>query len=414
MLVENEILTVSQFQALLNQTLEFAYGSIVIEGEVASFKVNQGKWVFFDLKDEECTVGCFMTVYNLKVALEDGMLVRVVATPNLTKWGKFSLTVKEVELSGEGAVKRAFELLKAQFEREGLFADSRKRTLPRYPRRVALITSRQAAAFNDFMTIINDRWGGLTIDQAQVQVQGLEAPSQIVRAIEYFNSRHEDYDVLVLIRGGGSAEDLQAFNHEDVVRAVYGSKVVSVVGIGHEDDISLAELVADMRAATPTDAARKLVPDKNEIFAALVAWQRGCYGRILELLARVETRIERVNQYFSRLYHGLQINFNRLLEQNYYAMRQQVTERSARIEVLEQILANLNPKAILARGYSLATIDGKIVTTSAQIKSTSLVVLQLHHGKVRLVRAKEGKNVSVRSKKTASRQLGQDQTRFGF
>lgn len=110
--MENEILSVSQFQALLNQTLEFAYPSVVIEGEVASFKVNQGKWVFFDLKDENCTISCFMTVYNLKLPLEDGMLIRVIATPNLTKWGKFSLTVKDIELSGEGAVKKPLSNLR--------------------------------------------------------------------------------------------------------------------------------------------------------------------------------------------------------------------------------------------------------------------------------------------------------------
>jgi exodeoxyribonuclease VII large subunit len=158
--MKNEAVSVSQFHALVNQTLEFAYGEIVVEGEVASYKVNQGKWVFFDLKDDTNVVGCFIPIFQLKTTIEDGMLVRVTATPQLTKWGKFSLTVRAVELAGEGSVKRAFELLKAQFQKEGLFTEERKRQLPKYPEKIALITSKQAAAYNDFITILNDRLRG--------------------------------------------------------------------------------------------------------------------------------------------------------------------------------------------------------------------------------------------------------------
>ncbi|MCX6806271.1 MAG: exodeoxyribonuclease VII large subunit [Patescibacteria group bacterium] len=228
----NESITVSEFNSLLNQSLNFAYPEVVVEGDVSSYKINQSKWVFFDLKDEESVVGCFMTVYQLKSEIEDGMVVRVKATPQLTKWGKFSLTVKEVELAGEGSVKRAFELLKAKFEKEGLFLPERKRQLPEMPEKVLLITSKQAAAFNDFVSIIDDRWGGLEIDHIQVQVQGAVAAEQIVDAIEYANSCSEKYEVLVIIRGGGSSEDLQAFNNEELVRAVYGSSIPTIVGIG--------------------------------------------------------------------------------------------------------------------------------------------------------------------------------------
>ena len=136
----NDAITVSEFNSLLNQTLTFAYPEVVVEGEVSSFKINQGKWIFFDLKDEHNLVGCFMTIYQLKTELEDGMLIRVKATPQLTKWGKFSLTVKEVELAGEGSVKRAFEMLKSKFEKEGLFLEDRMRELPLYPQLVGFVT----------------------------------------------------------------------------------------------------------------------------------------------------------------------------------------------------------------------------------------------------------------------------------
>ncbi len=396
--MENEILSVSQFQALLNQTLEFAYPSVVIEGEVASFKVNQGKWVFFDLKDENCTISCFMTVYNLKLPLEDGMLIRVIATPNLTKWGKFSLTVKDIELSGEGAVKKAFEQLKARFEKEGLFALERKRALPDYPHRIALITSKQAAAFNDFITILNDRWSGLAVDQAQVQVQGIEAPKQVVRAINYFNQNSSDYDVLIVIRGGGSAEDLQAFNHEDVVRAIYGSKIITLVAIGHEDDVSLAELAADLRAATPTDAARRLVPDKRQVITSLAHQQQALYQSLSGIITKAEAKIERVNHGFSQLYHALSSKLQQLISQNYHNIDQLIRLQTQKVSSISRLLVSLDPKAILARGYSIATVNGRVVTKPEQIKSESHVMLQLHQGTVELRRTKGGRNVRASSK----------------
>src|SRR5674476_1567979 len=176
-------LSVSDFIAVTNQTLEYAYPSVEIEGEVASFKVSQGKFIFFDLKDSGGSVGCFMTVWQLRVPIEDGMKVIVTATPKLTQWGKFSLTVKAVRPSGEGALKKSFEILKSKLDKEGLFALERKRPLPAVPSHIAVISSTQAAGYADFIKILNDRWGGVLIDVANVQVQGTSAPDQIIRAI---------------------------------------------------------------------------------------------------------------------------------------------------------------------------------------------------------------------------------------
>ncbi len=380
--MENEVLSVSELNAFVNQTLQFAYPLVVVEGEVSSYKVNQGKWVFFDLKDEESTISCFMPIFHLKVALQDGMKIRASSTPNLTKWGKFSLTVKAVELAGEGSVKKAFDLLKAKFEAEGLFDPSRKRVLPQFAQRIALITSKQAAAYNDFMTIANDRWAGLEITQAQVQVQGVDAPRQVVKAIEYFNTRAVDYDLLVIIRGGGSAEDLQAFSHEDVVRAVYGAKLPTVVGIGHEDDISLAELVADVRAATPTDAARRITADKAEVAQQLNNTAERMARSVLAGIERRDRVIERVNQSFSRLYHGLGERVERNSTRMQYRIEELVRRASQQVAAQARTLASLDPRAILSRGYSIATVDGKSVKSAAQITADSLVMLQLHQGNV--------------------------------
>lgn len=327
--------SVSDFIAITNQTLEYSYPSVEVEGEVASFKVNQGKFIFFDIKDAGGSIGCFMTVWQLRVPIEDGMKVIVTATPKLTQWGKFSLTVKAVRPSGEGALKKSFELLKAKLGAEGLFSLDRKRVLPTIPRHVAVISSTQAAGYADFIKILNDRWGGLRVDVGHVQVQGSGAPDQIIRALNYFNSRDELPEVIIIIRGGGSADDLSAFNDEQLVRAIAASRVPTLVGVGHEIDESLADLAADVRAATPSNAAQILVPDKNEII-------RATNYQVRSLLPRVESAINQqvinVRLTLSDILTRTEDVINRHLEQ---------------LHGVRSILAQLSPHTVLARGYAL-------------------------------------------------------------
>ncbi len=380
--MENEVLSVSELNAFINQTLQFAYPLVVVEGEISSYKVNQGKWVFFDLKDDESTISCFMPIYQLKVALQDGMMIRAVSSPNLTKWGKFSLTVRAVELAGEGSAKKAFELLRAKFEAEGLFASERKRQVPAYPHRVGLITSRQAAAFNDFVTILNDRWSGVRVNQAQVQVQGMDAPAQIVRAIEYFNNHSDDYDVLVVVRGGGSAEDLQAFNAENVVRAIYGSKIPTVVGIGHEDDVSLAELAADVRAATPTDAARRITADKHDIRGVIDFRVDKSYQAIINQIRESKRTIEEMKNSFSQLTEKTTHRLDEALRRITLGVEKNIQYAKQLIEANARSIASLDPRAILGRGYSIATVNGRVLKRSQDVEVNQAIVLQLHQGKL--------------------------------
>ncbi|HRF28769.1 MAG TPA: exodeoxyribonuclease VII large subunit [Candidatus Saccharibacteria bacterium] len=333
-------LSVSDFVALTNQTLEYAYPSVEVEGEVASFKVNQQKFVFFDLKDDNSSVGCFMTIWQLRQPIEDGMRVIVTATPKLTNWGKFSLTVRAIRPSGEGSLKKSFELLKAKLEKEGLFALERKRALPPLPKRIAVVSSTQAAGYADFIKILNDRFGGLHIEVAHVQVQGEVAADQMIRAIKHFNTQEELADVLVLIRGGGSADDLSSFNDELLVREVAASRIPVLTGIGHETDESLVDLAADVRGATPSNAAQILVPDKREIVQQVSHLVRG-------IIPTVEHAIELEQQQLRQMLEAsMQVFHSRIeLAEN---------ERNA----LERVLAQLDPRAVLARGYSI--VRGKI------------------------------------------------------
>lgn len=382
--MDDQILTVTELREFVNQTLSYAYPLVVVEGEIASFRVNQGKWVFFDLKDSETTISCFMTKYQLKTVLEDGMLVRVAATPNLTKWGKFSLTVKDIELAGEGEVRRAFELLKARFEKEGLFETARKRRLPEFPQRIGLITSRDAAAYNDFMTIAQDRWPLVEIFHEHVHVQGMQAPTDIVRALENMNRGQLALEAIVLIRGGGSAEDLQAFHHEDVVRAVYASKIPVIVGVGHEDDVSLAELAADMRASTPTDAARRLLPDKREVLRQLDRLAERQASGLKAGLERGRRAVEKFYLQQSRLSARLSDSLRQAEDRLQQYMSRYLEISRHRVELARRTLNGVDPKRILARGFSIVRQYGEIVHDPSRIVSGAPILVQLHKGTVEL------------------------------
>ena len=337
--MENNPLSVSDAIAYINQTLEYAYPTIVIEGEIASFKVNQNKYVFFDIKDQSGTLGCFMSVFQLRTQLEDGMKVQVVAQPKLTPWGKFSLTVREVRPVGEGSLKRAFELLRAKLEKEGLFNPERKRRLPTLPTRIGVISSTGAAGYGDFVKIISERWGGVELVVAHTQVQGADAPRQMIRALEYFNQMAEPVDVLAIIRGGGSADDLGAFNDEPLTRAIAASRIPTIVGVGHEADVSLADLVADVRAATPSNAAQILVPDKAEVVRDVVNSVRTMVGAISQLYT---SHHQLVTERQQQLLSGVQTVYARTYQ---------------RYEQLSSILAQLDPRTALQRGYALVFDD---------------------------------------------------------
>lgn len=329
-------LTVSDFVALVNQTLEYAYPTVAIVGEVAEFRVSQGKWVSFKLKDDESVIDCFMGIYSLRQPIENGMKIMVTAAPRLNgKWGKFSLSVRTVKLVGEGSIKKGFELLKAKLEAEGLFATERKRPLPRIPKRIAVVTSTESAAYADFSKILNERWGGLEVEVAHTQVQGEPAADQIIRAIEYFNEQELLAEVLVVIRGGGSAEDLMTFNDERLARAIAASRIPTLVGVGHEVDHTLADMVADRRAATPTNAAEIVTPDRQEIIR-MAHQQARTAGH--QLVQAIDQQTHRTKEQ---------------LEAAYRRIRERLDDTFDQLGVLRVAIAQLNPENVLRRGYAL-------------------------------------------------------------
>lgn len=343
------VFTVSEFVAVLNQTLEYAYPSVTVTGELANFRVSKNKWVYFDLKDDECSVKFFGTVYQLPGPLEDGMMMVVSGMPRLHPLYGFSVNVIAMRPAGEGSIKKAAQLLEAKLRAEGLFDPDRKRPLPYPPAHIGLITSAESAAYRDFIKVLGARWGGMQISLIDVQVQGEAAPAQIVEAIEQFNAMGEPPDVLVITRGGGSADDLQAFSTEQVTRAVAASRIPTLVAIGHEVDVSLAELAADQRASTPSNAAELLVPDRRAVLRSLQEQRKQLERDVRSILERARSQ--------------LKLQADGLHE---YAERAVRTARQ-HLESRARLLAAYDPNAALQRGYALVRLNGSLIRSGRQL-----------------------------------------------
>ena len=353
------IYSVSDFVEISNDIFEKSFPTVLIEGEISSFKVNQGKFVFFDLKDEKSSLGCFMTVWQMRFPLEDGMKVIAEVRPKLTNWGRFSLTVEKITPKGEGSLKKSFEILKEKLSREGLFSDERKRQISRNPQKIAVISSIQAAGYADFIKIINERWGGLKIGVAHTQVQGAVAADQIIRAIDFLNSQSDLPEVIAIIRGGGSADDLAVFNDEKLVRAVANSRIPIITGIGHEIDENLCDLAADFAASTPSNVAQILTSDKDDEMRYL-------HSRILRTK---ETILLKIND--------LKIENHKKINEIKHISLNKIFEQKREIEAKKQILESNNPQNILSKGYAFVggdfEIGGEIIVQTIDKKITAEV-----------------------------------------
>ncbi|MDP3964781.1 MAG: exodeoxyribonuclease VII large subunit [bacterium] len=404
----DKALTVSEFVTIVKTHLQTGVGQLAVQGEVSQFKLAKGKLVFFELKDEDSRVTCFMMKYQLKTAIEDGMEVKVIGYPSLFQAaGRFHIRVQQIEPVGEGALQRAYELLKQQLEKEGLFAPERKRPLPRFPETIGLVTSPEAAAYTDILRILDNRWGGLKIVLTPTGVQGQEAINQIVGAIEYQNTVIKP-SVIILTRGGGSLEDLQAFNAEAVARAVFSSNIPVVCGVGHERDITIADLTADVRASTPSNAAERVVPDRREIIfqintltgraeSVIREALRSRHESVAESVRRIENvfqeRIERLKD----LIRQLQRHFWATAERARYAARDidragsrlgglltaLLKSQREKIANIAALLRSLNPERVLARGYSMTVSSkGVIIRSSDDVAEEEIITTKLTRGQL--------------------------------
>ncbi len=356
-------LSVSDFVALHNQVLDYAMPTVLVVGEVSNFRISKNRWVYFDLKDETASVRFFGTVYQLSGPLEDGMMVKVRGAPRLHPQFGFSITVQSIQLAGDGTIRRAFDLLQAQLTKEGLFDPARKRPLPYPPERIGIITSSESAAYADFTKVLNARWGGVELTLADVQVQGEAAPGQIIQAITTFNELPNPPEVLVITRGGGSSDDLWAFSDERVTRAVAASRIPTLVAIGHEIDTSLAELAADRRASTPSNAAELLTPDRRDVQAQLRAARQSLRHGVSQ---SVQLSRHRIEQYRVELRREAAAVIDR---------------RRQQLELHRQMMELLNPSSVLQRGYAIVRdADGAVLRHARSVRAGDTLLVQLSDG----------------------------------
>ncbi len=379
------VLTVSQCVEAINIALD-SLGELTVEGEVSEFRIIQNKWVTFDIKDKQSVLKCFMTVWSLRTQIEDGMLVKVTGQANLRAKGFLSFVAKNVQPSGEGSLKRALELLKRKLEAEGLFSQERKRRLPRFPEHIALITSKEAAAYNDFLKVLAARQGGLTISFIHTQVQGAEAPDQIIGALRTANSELQHLDAIILVRGGGSMEDLMAFNDEHVVRAVSESRTPTIVGIGHERDVSLAELAADIRASTPSNAAELLVRSREEITLDISRMKSSLSQSLVNKIAQQESHIIRMTHAIGGRLKQTSENARQIIQRISSVslrLRDTITTSIEKITGMKRILVALSPQKTIERGYSITrNSSGKIIKHASDISVGEEVATTLAIGNI--------------------------------
>lgn len=363
-MTEELVFTPADFVAVFNQTLEYAYPQVVIEGELANFKISRNTWVYFDVKDELAAVKFFGSVHKLPGPLQDGLRVRVVGQPKLHPRFGFSITFSAIAPVGEGSIKKAADLLRAKLEAEGLFAPERKRPLPQFPARIGLITAAASAACADFIKILGERWGGVEVLLADVLVQGQEAPAAIVAALEHFEQLSPLADVLVITRGGGSAEDLAAFNDERVVRAIAGSRTPTLVAIGHEVDISLAELAADMRASTPTNAAQLAVPDRRYVISQLSAAGAGLQKFLQDYIQAAVAAADGNRKY---------------LTGQVFSLLDQLAQSAS---ATRKLIGVFDPAAALRRGYAIVKKGRVHISSVKQVSRGDSLAIQLSDGKI--------------------------------
>ncbi len=354
---ERRVYTVSELNRDVRTVLEGGFPLIWLEGEISNLSRPSSGHVYFSLKDGAAQVRCALfrnRARYVNLPLTNGQQVLVRARISLYEpRGEFQLLVEQLEDAGEGALRRAFEELKQRLQQEGLFAAERKRALPRFPRRLGLITSPTGAAIRDVLSVLARRFPALPVLLYPTPVQGAEAAASIARALALASQRR-DCDALLLVRGGGSLEDLWPFNEEIVARAIAACAIPVVAGVGHETDVTIADFAADLRAPTPSAAAELISPDRAEWLARFERASQQLQAGMQRRLSNARQQLDWHNQRLARLHPGrrLQDQSQRLdeLEQRLrQAVRIRLRQHRQQFDGLHIRLRNLDPSVRIAR-----------------------------------------------------------------
>ncbi len=441
---ERRIYTVSDLTARIRELLAKNFTDVTVQGEISNCRAASSGHYYFTLKDERAQVRCVLFKQQqrgMKFLPEDGIKVTVRGSVSVYEArGEYQIYVESIEPAGRGALQLAFEQLKKRLEAEGLFDTARKKPLPLLPNRIGLITSPTGAAVRDVVRILKRRFHNVHLTLYPVRVQGEGSAAEIVAALGYFNKKLP-VDVILLVRGGGSLEDLWSFNEESVARAIAGSAIPVISGVGHETDFTIADFVADMRASTPSAAAELVVQTRREFDKHVMDMRARLEGslryRLLELSRRVHAltarsgfrrpqdllrqQRQRADEFTSRLALGLRarledsrkrLNTTRLRVASFDfrakigVLRLRLQKRTQELGVREERVLRLkrerwerltlqlqerSPLKVLERGYAIATdAAGNVLRDAAQVQIGDAVTLQLHRGRlISEVRKKE-------------------------
>ena len=432
--VPEGILTVSALTSLIKGTLADTFPAVWVKGEISGFKRYTSGHFYFSLKDAGAVLGCVMwkgRTGRLAFEPQDGLEVEAFGAISVYEpQGRYQLIVDEMRPAGVGALLLALEQLKQRLAAEGLFDPARKRPLPRYPARIGLVTSPVGAAVRDLVKVLRARWPSIGIVLAPVRVQGEGAAAEIAAAIGRFN-RYGRVDLLIVGRGGGSLEDLWAFNEEPVVRAIAASRLPVISAVGHEVDVTLADFAADVRAATPSNAAEIAVPSRAEVAARVAQWHArveraarqglDARRRLLEKLTSqygfrrqqdvIGMQQQRVDEWLDRLHDAIRFVLERgrerleeiaaryglrewprtlearreelddMREQLDGAVVQATLARRMRLTALADRMRALSPRLVLERGYCLVHApDGSLVRAAAGLEVGTSVTIEFARG----------------------------------
>lgn len=376
--VDLPILSVSQLTDCIKEIMETAFPAVWVSGEISNLSRPQSGHCYLTLKDQGAQIRAVLwrsAAARVRFNLDDGL--EVICHGYLELYaprGTYQLVIQQILPKGMGALELALRQLRQRLEAEGLFALERKRPLPRFPRRIAVVTSPTGAAVRDFLEVLRRRWRGADVLIVPVRVQGAGAGTEIATAIQRLNRFSPPPDCLVVTRGGGSLEDLWAFNEEIVVRAIHASRVPVVSAVGHEIDVTLSDLVADVRALTPSEAAERVVPAVEEVLAGLRHQQRRLLNALRSRLSFARGRLEALasRRLFKRpqeRIHDLSRRLDELELRAGRAMRHRLDRARRAAAAASAQLESLSPLAVLGRGYSLTTrvSDGRLIGDAAAL-----------------------------------------------
>jgi exodeoxyribonuclease VII large subunit len=387
---ERAIVTVTELTRRIKATLEQGYPAVAVEGEISNFKQHSSGHLYFTIKDEHAQIQAVLwrsRTAALRFRPQDGM--KIVARGRITVYdvrGVYQLDVAELRPLGTGELQMAFERLKQQLAALGYFDQKRKKPIPRFPVRIGLVTSPTGAAIRDIVNIISRRWPMAELVLSPVAVQGAGAASEIAQAIRDFNEWGKA-DVLIVGRGGGSLEDLWAFNEEAVAKAIYDSAIPVISAVGHEIDFTIADFTADLRAPTPSAAAELVVPSRGEMVEVV----RNYWYTIQQIAAdRITSEREKIQGIVRSYAFNRPLDLVRQYAQQLDELRRSIARvvanrfalSSESYSSLDKRIRSVNPSLILRRGYAIVRKGAAIVGSTKELKVSDLIDVEFHDGRL--------------------------------